>query len=123
MTDKQLYAALKWNSGPTVTIKDINTNYPGPHRYGYFIAKEDKKMINIEVSDVTSYENATPSSSQEEAWLFLLMVTLLHETVHYGNAQVGFIEKYEFGSGWEVCVYGERIDDYNTAVKFVLQKS
>jgi hypothetical protein len=122
MTDKQLYAALKWNSGPTVEIKDINTNYSGPHRYGYFNAKESRNTINMEMSDVVNYETAALSSTQEEAWMFLLMVTLLHETVHYGNNQVGFIEKYEFGDGWEIAVFGEKIDDYNVAVKFVLQK-
>ncbi|MES2004221.1 MAG: hypothetical protein V4450_06855 [Bacteroidota bacterium] len=122
MSNAELYSALKWGSGPTVKASDINTNYNGPHRFGYFNGAESKTIINIEIADILQFELSAANSSQNAAWQFLLMVALLHETVHFGNTQVGFIEKYEFGDGWEVYVYGERIDNYEVANKIIIQK-
>jgi hypothetical protein len=110
MTDEQIYKILQFDKGPRIVIKDINTNTYWGNKYGYFKASEDKNVINIDIKTVMQYENQQ-GKVNEAAMVFFLSTVLLHESVHYGNSLNSFSEgKYDFGGGWEICVYGMRID-------------
>jgi hypothetical protein len=48
----------------------------------------------------------------------------MHESVHYGNAINGVIEKvYEWSFGWETYVYGKHIVSPAVAWDYILKKN
>jgi hypothetical protein len=121
MTDQQIYNTLQYGSGPTVVIIDLNdpTKYSGSTRAGFFTSK-DPGVINIDINAVKDFENN--ANIDNDAFVFFLSVTLLHESTHYGRILSGFSPGiYEYGNKWETCVFGTEIDDLSGA-KIYLQK-
>ena len=121
MSDAQLYNALQYGQGPTIVVKDINTNWNGTTRSGYFLASENPNIINLDVTFVQDYEKGI--GIDDASLSLFLSVTLLHELVHYGNNMNDFSEGPidDYGTGWETCVYGMHIDDVRGA-RIYLQK-
>jgi hypothetical protein len=108
MTNQELFDALTFGKGPVIKISDINSNHIGPTRYGFFNAS-DPNTINLDSKIVTDYENGVGLS--EKSLSFFLALTILHETVHYGNTVAQFNEGIsDFGDGFEICAYGLNFD-------------
>ncbi|UGU16389.1 hypothetical protein LS482_00635 [Sinomicrobium kalidii] len=102
---------LQWGSGPTLVIMQLD-NYretSSPDTAGLF-DKNNPDNIYLDVDFVEQLENKTTDQMKEDALLFFLGSTILHEYVHYGDYYNGFEYPGEEGIQFEYAVYGRNIE-------------
>jgi hypothetical protein len=76
-------------------------------------------LINIDLFE--ALEKA--EGKDRDYWLFLIAVTILHETVHYGYIQNGLTtETEEEGNDFEMDAYGEIIKERTGSYKRVMDE-
>ena len=79
LTAKKIDEATTWLSGPTIIISDAPDGNPAV--LGYY--RHETNTIYINTKLVVQLKNA--SNKDKQAALYGLYVTLMHETVHYGD--------------------------------------
>jgi hypothetical protein len=120
-SDELLYEILQFGKGAEIEIKDINTGYNGPFRFATHDPVTHK--VFFEISKIREFELGDTDNAR--GFSLFLFVTLMHESVHYGNAINGFIEKEkeDWGWGWETYVYGRHIGSPSEAWDYILRKN
>ena len=119
-SDEKLFEILQFGNGAEIEIKDINTGYNGPFRYATHDPKTHK--VYFEISKIREFEQGDTDNAR--GFSLFLFITLMHESVHYGNAINGFFEKnQEWGNAWETYVYGRNIDSPSEAWDYILKKN
>jgi hypothetical protein len=105
---------LEWGKGPIIKILQLddyadNTNYKTVGAYDETIPE----ILLLDKDWVNNLENDISDQGLEDAYLFFLGVTVLHEYVHYGDYQNGNNYDYpataEEGDLFEIQVYGEDV--------------
>jgi len=85
LTKTQIQNDLEWNNGPKVIIATVDGNgKPMGRSIGRYIGGNKLYLNEKYVKELE-----TAKGSRREALLFRLAQTLLHEYVHYGDAQDG----------------------------------
>ena len=109
-TDKQIQDLLNWGDGPIIEILDISSVF-NKDAYGLFSPQTSNKLY---LDKSLAEEMESSSGIKSEALLFLVAVTILHETVHLGDLNFDN-KKWEFEAGntFERYVYGEMINEGN----------
>lgn len=115
----QIQNDLKWNDqGPEINIVQLD-NYLGEGSsdvVGRFV-KETPNKLFIDIDFANKLENDLIIQEEEDAFLFFLGTTILHEYVHLGDYNNGDNYRYplteEEGRLFEVIVYGQNVHDYN----------
>lgn len=96
-----------WGKGPTIKPSDlgpINIEKGILGLTGGIKGDPAPLMINMELFE----ELEKAEGRDRDYWLFLIAVTILHETVHYGYIQNGLTtETLEEGNDFEKNAYGE----------------
>jgi hypothetical protein len=118
-SDEKLFEILQFGKGAEIIIKDINTDYNGRFRYATHNPMTNK--IYFELSKIQEFELGNTDNAR--GFSLFLFITLMHESVHYGNAINGFFERNEeWGDAWETYVYGRHIDSPSEAWDYILRK-
>jgi len=117
LSGNQIRNDLQWGKGPKVIIatSDGNGRAMGGS-IGRYIGG-DKLYLNEKY--VKELETAT--GARREALLFRLAQTLLHEYVHYGDAQDGDDQPGEEGDNFDLAAYGFDIESIADAKKVLEQ--
>ena len=106
-SDNQIKEMVTYGKGPIINV----TNTDGS--YGYFTPKSNSKTLNIDEETVKKLEDA--KGFDADIYLFLVAVTILHESSHYGDDLAGNPEgpDREDGNEFEKRAYGKVIDESN----------
>ena len=120
----QIQKELQWGEGPEVHIAQLD-NYPGCNTcnedtVGYFDKPENPNKIFLDIDYVTQLENGTLIENDNDAAIFFLGTTILHEYVHYGDYNNGFDYPGEEGRKFEIMVYGNNVQPDNA--RLILNK-
>jgi RHS repeat-associated protein len=113
-SDKQLREVLTWGKGPTVEPYDLgrlDIKHPALGLTGG--RKGDAAPLLININMFEELEKA--EVKDKEYWLFLIAVTILHESVHYGyNENSLKTRTKEEGEDFEKDAYGKviKMDNY-----------
>lgn len=79
--------------------------------------KTNPNILLLDIDFVNRLENDITLQQEEDAFMFFLGTTILHEYVHLGDFNNGDNYKYpltpEEGVLFEVRVYGQNVHDYN----------
>ncbi|MEZ4968905.1 MAG: hypothetical protein R2814_04450 [Flavobacteriaceae bacterium] len=115
---EQIKYDLKWDQGPVVEIVQLD-NHCGQcneDTVGRF-DKTNPNILLLDIDFVNRLENDITLQQEEDAFMFFLGTTILHEYVHLGDFNNGDNYKYpltpEEGVLFEVRVYGQNVHDYN----------
>tara|TARA_R110002050_G_scaffold57866_7_gene130242 strand:- start:30043 stop:31839 length:1797 start_codon:yes stop_codon:yes gene_type:complete len=122
LSESQIKEDLTWGKGPTIHITQLD-NYSSTtseKTVGLFSPTE-ADVIHVDIDYVNELENLITDQSQEDAFLFFLGTTILHEYVHYGDNQDGveFRAGVEEGNLFEFLIYGENVNPTNAI--FILE--
>jgi RHS repeat-associated protein len=118
-SDKQLKEVFTWGQGPVVQPSDLGPNLEILGLTGGIKGMPAPLKINIDLFE--ALEKA--EGKDRDYWLFLIAVTILHETVHYGYIQNGLTtETEEEGNDFEMDVYGELIKERTGSHKRVMDE-
>ena len=112
-SEDQIKRDFEYGKGPYINVFKFEDN-----AYGYFDASESKSTLNLDSDYVNMLE--TSSNLNSEIALFIIEVTILHEYVHYGDAQDGIDLTGEEGDQFEIATYGTIID-FNTATQLIIK--
>ena len=109
----QIKKELQWGDGPELNIVQLD-NYPGcsicdEDTAGFFDKPNNPNKIFLDIDLVNFLENKLSDQGEEDAFLFFLGTTILHEYVHYGDYTNGFDYPGEEGRKFEIKVYGENV--------------
>lgn len=99
LNKNEIFNRLKFGTGPTINIKDLNPEY------GNFNGANNSNALNTDAAFVRGLEKAHLKGTVE-ATSFLLAVTVLHEFVHYGRLFKKMDRLYEYGIELENAAYG-----------------
>ena len=112
-SEDQIKRDFEYGKGSYINVFKFEDN-----AYGYFDASESKSTLNLDSDYVNMLE--TSSNLNSEIALFIIEVTILHEYVHYGDAQDGIDLTGEEGDQFEIATYGTIID-FNTATQLIIK--
>ncbi|SDQ11895.1 hypothetical protein [Flagellimonas zhangzhouensis] len=120
----QIQNDLQWGKGPEVHIAQLD-NYPDCNTctedtVGYFDKPENPNKIFLDIDYVAQLENGTLIENDNDAAIFFLGTTILHEYVHYGDYNNGFDYPGEEGRKFEIMVYGNNVQPDNA--RLILNK-
>ena len=122
LSDSQIKEDLTWGKGPIIHITQLDnfTSRTSDKTVGLF-TRSEPDVVHLDIDYVNELENLITDQSQEDAFLFFLGTTLLHEYVHYGDNQDGveFRDGIEEGNLFELIVYGENVNPTNAG--FILE--
>jgi RHS repeat-associated protein len=113
-SDKQIREVLTWGKGPTVEPYDLgplDIKSPVLGFTGGLKGNPAPLLININMFE----ELEKAEVKDKEYWLFLIAVTILHESVHYGYNENSLKTKTrEEGEDFEKDAYGKviKMDNY-----------
>jgi hypothetical protein len=117
LSEDQIKLHLTWGRGPTIKIEDIPSTFYGSRPIGQFRPKDPNSLF-INKSEVMLFEQ-NKGFTQEAMW-FLLVITVLHEYVHYGDYKFdGILAGTDLGDEFEREVYGRYINDLDDAKKYL----
>lgn len=117
LNEDQIKLHLTWGRGPTIKIEDIPSTFYGSKPIGQFRPKDPNSLF-INKSEVMLFEQ-NKGFTQEAMW-FLLVITVLHEYVHYGDYKFdGILAGTDLGDEFEREVYGRYINDLDDAKKYL----
>ncbi len=110
LTSEEIKGLLSWGAGPEIHIIQLDNIHEGASSdtVGYF-DKDTPNRINIDIDWVNELENQISIQSEEDAFLFFLGTTVLHEFVHWGDFNQGFEYPGEEGRLFEIRAYGENV--------------
>lgn len=74
----------------------------------------------MDIDYVNMVENGTLIENDNDAAIFFIGSTILHEYVHYGDYNNGFEYPGEEGWKFEIRVYGDNVNPDNA--RFILNK-
>jgi RHS repeat-associated protein len=116
-TDKQLEQVFKWGQGPKIVIEKMSG------KFGYYAPGSGSKEIHINQDYVEMLEKM-PAGKERDALLFLIAITIMHETVHYGDDQdgkdyTGAVGAGEEGNAFEIKAYGKVVNKIDEAKKLI----
>lgn len=116
-TDKQLKQNFKWGHGPKIVIEKMTG------KLGYYTPGVGSKEIHLNQDYVEMLEKM-PSGKERDALLFLIAITIMHETVHYGDDQdgidyTGAKGAGEEGNAFEITAYGKVVNKVAEAKKLI----
>tara|TARA_R110000796_G_scaffold848_3_gene3254 strand:+ start:4843 stop:6342 length:1500 start_codon:yes stop_codon:yes gene_type:complete len=106
----QIKNDLQWGEGPELHIVQLD-NYNSDtdsDTMGYF-DKEKPNQFFLDIDYVRQMENGTLIQNDNDAAIFFIGTTVLHEYVHYGDYNSGFDYPGEEGRMFEISVYGENV--------------
>lgn len=117
LSESQIKEDLTWGTGPIIHITQLDNfgTRTSDKTAGYFEPKEPD-VIHVDIDYVNRLENSNASQYEQDAFLFYLGTTLLHEYVHYGDFQDGVQHPGEEGIIFEIMVYGENVNSSNAAL-------
>lgn len=122
LPESQIKEDLTWGKGPTIHITQLDnfSSRTSDKTVGLFSPNEPD-VVHLDIDYVNELENLITDQSQEDAFLFFLGTTLLHEYVHFGDNQDGmqFRDGIEEGKLFEIIVYGEDVNSTNAG--FILE--
>ena len=109
----QIKKELQWDEGPELNIAQLD-NYPGcsicdEDTVGFFDKPDNPNKIFLDVDYVNQLENGILIENDNDAAIFFIGTTILHEYVHYGDYSNGFDYPGEEGRKFEITVYGENV--------------
>ncbi|HWV70774.1 MAG TPA: hypothetical protein VN040_03630, partial [Pseudosphingobacterium sp.] len=99
--EAEILSKIEFGKGPEIVIKELGSS----SEYGYFNDAEDPNVVNVNASWVRGLEAANLTSTQQ-ATVFLLGVTLLHEFVHQARFANNLDHNYEYALGFENSSFG-----------------
>lgn len=111
----QIQHDLEWGNGPTIVIMQLD-NYADNTSYKTVGAFDDEnpEILLLDIDWVNRLENDITDQGLEDAYLFFLGVSILHEYVHYGDFLNGNRYRYpktaEEGVLFELGVYGTDVE-------------
>lgn len=117
LPNDEIKNALKWGEGPILHVQQLN-NYPGcstcgSDTVGYF-DKNNPTNIYIDVDYVNLIENGNVTETDDDAYIFFLGTTILHELVHWGeHNNESFTYDGEEGRHFEYRVYNANVNPDN----------
>ena len=116
-TDKQLKQNFKWGQGPIIIIEKMTG------KFGYYTPGSGSKEIHLNQDYVEMLEKM-PAGKTRDALLFLIAITIMHETVHYGDDRdgidyIGAKGSGEEGNAFEITAYGKVVDKIAEAQKLI----
>jgi hypothetical protein len=117
LSREKLLATLKFGKGPKISIYDLRARGDlSSNVLGHCVCPGYPfPTIEIQDSFVRGLESANLESTKQ-ATAFLLAVTLLHETIHYGNAFLGIQEPGEtWAYSFEEEAFGAKITKRNAS--------
>lgn len=119
-SDRQLKRIFTWGQGPVVRPTDAFG--PGLKTLGATGGTKDNPadlLINIDLFEALK----KAEGKDRDYWLFLIAVTILHETVHHGYIINELTtETEEEGNDFEMDVYGELIKERTGSHKRVMDE-
>lgn len=117
LPEDQIKRDLMWESGPTIYITQLDnfSENTSDKTVGRF-EESEPDVIYLDIDYVNSLENSTATQYEQDAFLFFLGTTILHEYVHYGDFQDGVQYPGEEGILFELYVYGENVSSENAAL-------
>lgn len=85
-SESQIKEDLTWGNGPTIHITQLD-NYSSntSSKAAGLFSSDEPYVIHIDIDYVNELEDLITDQSQEDAFLFFLGTTILHEYVHYGD--------------------------------------
>ena len=116
-TDKQIKQNFKWGQGPKIVIEKMTG------KFGFYKPGTGSKEIHLNQDYVEMLEKMSPGK-ERDALLFLMAITIMHETVHYGDDQdgidyTGAKGAGEEGNAFEITAYGKVVDKIAEAKKLI----
>jgi hypothetical protein len=117
LSESQIKEDLKWGKGPTLHITQLDSfsENTSDKTVGRF-EEVEPDVLYLDIDFVNRLENSTASQDEQDAFLFFLGTTILHEYVHYGDFQDGVQYPGEEGDLFELYVYGENVGSENAAL-------
>ena len=109
--------ALKWGEGPVLHVSQLD-NYPGCSTcsidtVGYF-DRENPDNIYLDIDYVNLIEDGNVTETDDDAYIFFLGTTILHELVHWGEFNnENFTYEGEEGRHFEFRVYNANVNPDN----------
>ena len=121
LSAEQIKEDLKWNHGPTLNIVQLN-NFAlnTSHKTTGAFSVNTPDDIYLDIDYVRALEQNINDQGIEDAWLFYIGTTILHEYVHYGDNMDGIDYPGEEGILFELAVYGQ--DVHSTNAMLILNK-
>lgn len=109
---------MQWGSGPTLNIIQLDNfaSNTTSTTLGAFDGNRSESDIYLDIDYVNTLERYYNSQGLEDAWLFLLGVTILHEYVHFGDHIDSIDYPGEEGSVFELKVYGHQVNTTNAII-------
>ncbi|MFC4220013.1 hypothetical protein [Flagellimonas marina] len=107
----QIQRELQWGEGPEIHIVQLDNYKPGKtdEDTAGFFDKELPDRVLLDIDYVNQMENGTLVQNDNDAAIFFIGTTILHEYVHYGDFSNGFDYPGEEGRKFEISVYGENV--------------
>lgn len=122
LSEGQIKEDLTWGKGPTIHITQLDNydNKTTEKTVGVF-SPDEPDVLHVDIDYVNELETHITDQSQEDAFLFFLGTTVLHEYVHYGDNLDGtqFREGTEEGKLFEFIVYRANVNPTNAI--FILE--
>ncbi|MFX0555933.1 hypothetical protein ACOCEA_04005 [Maribacter sp. CXY002] len=121
---EQIKLDLQWGEGPFIEIVQLD-NFPNCNTcsnitVGHFAKESNPNTLYLDIDYVNQMENGTLAENDNDAAIFFIGTTILHEYVHYGDYTDGFDYPGEEGWKFEIMVYGNNVNPENA--RFVLNK-
>jgi len=120
----QIQNNLQWGERPELKIAQLD-NYPGcdpcsENTIGHFSENSPEKIF-LDIDYVNQLENGNLIVNDNDAAIFFIGTTVLHELVHYGefnNSEFNYLG--EEGVKFEINVYGQNVQPDNA--RLILNK-